>query len=198
MRRLSIVGLALLVAACVGVNSGPPGPTSKASPGTSRAPTASPAPGEIGEDLGEFACGFPHSFQGTTDRAQISGIVGGPHPGFDRMVFEFQGLGALAVPSIDFKTASPPFTRDPSGLPLEVAGKSFIVMSMHASTVDANGQQTYTGTNDFTPGLPTLQELVLAGDFEALSTWIIGLSHSACVRITAFDSPNRLVIDVGK
>ena len=198
MRRLSIIGLALLMAGCVGVNNGSPGPTSKSSPGASRAPTASPAAGEIGEDLGPFACGFPHSFQGSTDRAQISSIVSGPHPGFDRMVFEFQGLGALAVPSIDFKVASSPFAQDPSGLPLEVSGKSFIVMSMHASTVDANGQPTYTGTKDFTPGLPTLQELALAGDFEALSTWIIGLSHPACVRITAFESPNRLVIDMGK
>jgi len=46
--------------------------------------------------------------------------------------------------------------------------------------------------------LPTLVDLVEGGDFEAQSTWYLGLSGEACVRVLRLtdDGPPRLVIDV--
>ena len=47
-------------------------------------------------------------------------------------------------------------------------------------------------------GFPTLVHLVEAGDFEAQSTWIFGLSSEACIRVLTLtdEGAPRLVIDV--
>ena len=49
---------------------------------------------------------------------------------------------------------------------------------------------------DFDPGFAMLVDLVEGGDFEAQSTWYLGLNGEACVRVMLLSDPDRLVIDV--
>jgi hypothetical protein len=53
----------------------------------------------------------------------------------------------------------------------------------------------YTGPQRFTPDLPVLKEVAVAGDFEAVLRFGIGLSGQAATKIEELSSPARLVID---
>ena len=55
---------------------------------------------------------------------------------------------------------------------------------------------TGAGATDISAAFPTLVHLIEGGDFERQSTWYLGLSGEACVRVLLLDAPPRLVIDV--
>ena len=63
-------------------------------------------------------------------------------------------------------------------------------------SAEGDGTSTYTGPTEFSPGFPQLVELDESGDFEATSSWMIGLSEAGCVRVSTLSGPDRLVIDV--
>lgn len=120
----------------------------------------------------------------------------GTHPGYDRVVFEFEGSG---LPALRLDRVSPPFEKDPSGLPLTVEGTSFVRIQLEytsgAGYARPDGQPTYTGPSAFNPGYARLTSLVEAGDFEAQMTWIAGLTGRACYHVFGLKNPTRLVID---
>jgi hypothetical protein len=208
--RLAVVGLAVLImAGCFGgpaasPSSPPAEPTASAPPSsapaspaatepTSPAPTAEPVPSD---ELGPFSCDLPVVEDATVARAQIVDVRVGTHADYDRVVFEF----ADGLPEFTLDTATPPFTQDASGLPIEVEGSSFLRLTMRGGTKQTDdGTSSYDGPTDFDPGFPMLVDLIEGGDFEAQSTWYLGLDDAACVRVMQLvgegGSP-RLVIDV--
>jgi hypothetical protein len=126
-------------------------------------------------------------------RANITDVRAGTHDGYDRIVFQFRG----GIPQFDIKSATPPFTADPSDLPLTVQGSSFISITLHGGTAQTEtGASSYSGPRNFHLGFPTLVNLVQGGDFEAVSTWYAGLTRAACLRVSTLTAPDRLVIDV--
>lgn len=160
------------------------------SPGASASVEATASPSE---NLGPFACNLPVAAAATTDRAQITDVRVDTHDGYDRIVIEF----ASGLPEYTISAASPPFTHDPSGLPLNVAGSAILSIVMHDGTkVTPDGTLTYSGPTDFTPNLSKVVELVEAGDFEAVSSWYIGLASVSCIRVLTLSDPSRLVIDI--
>jgi len=155
-----------------------------------KAPTAAPEPTA---DLGDFICSYPYAVDGTSDRAQIDDVRVGSHKGYDRIVFQFQ----RSIPAMDVKVGKPPFSKDPSGLPLNVAGNDFLVFVLRGGTaVTPDGTLTYEGTTNFKPDYPLLVQFVQAGDFEAQSEWVAGLTGPACIRAFTLTGPDRLVIDL--
>ena len=172
------------------------GPSSPSASATTASP-GSPAP-EPTAGLAPFDCALPASLPATVDRAQIADVRVGSHgagaSGYDRIVFEFQGPG---IPEVTLRAGTPPFTQDPSGLPLPVRGTSFLVLVLHGATaITPDGTMTYSGSTDFTPGFPALTEFKEAGDFEAVSEWVAGLTGPSCHRLFVLKNPTRLVIDV--
>jgi hypothetical protein len=125
----------------------------------------------------------------------------GAHNGFDRVVFQFEEpnpnpAGNGGIPYFQIKTAKPPFTEDPSDLPIDVEGDAFArIIFQGASGYDFDGNATYDGPRRLTPGFGTLAQVVEGGDFEATMTWILGLSRPTCWQITELHDPDRLVID---
>lgn len=217
MKRIAGALLALTLAACT--TAGSPSPSGSAAPTAAtptRTPTAAPtaaveptaaptttptaaptkvptSPPEPTADLGDFICTYPYAVDGTRERAQIDDVRVGSHKGYDRIVFQFErGYSAL-----DVKVGKPPFTKDPSGLPLTVAGNDFLIFILRGGTgLDENMVPTYTGPTDFTPDYPLLVQFVRAGDFEAQSEWVAGLTGPACIRVFSLTGPDRLVIDL--
>jgi hypothetical protein len=59
-----------------------------------------------------------------------------------------------------------------------------------------DGTSSYDGSRDFDPGFPMLTDLIEGGDFEAQSTWYLGLSEEACVSVTLLEDEPRIVIDI--
>lgn len=163
------------------------------SPTTSAAPSAEPTPSE---DLGPFTCELPIVEDATVALANIVDVRIGEHDGYDRIVFEFeQGL-----PEITLGRATPPFTQDASGLPIEVEGDSFLRLTMRGGTKQTeSGTSSYDGPTEFEPDFEVLEHLVEGGDFEAQSTWYVGLDEDddVCVRVFGLDDGSpRLVIDL--
>jgi hypothetical protein len=206
MKRTVATAIALL-AVLAGCDAGlvpiaTPTPTATASPTASPSATVATSPGPTAPEptvgLAPFDCALPVQMPATVNRAQITDVRVGSHgpgaTGYDRIVFEFQGAG---IPEVTLKAGAPPFTHDPSGLPLPVQGSSFLVLLLHGATgITPEGQMTYTGLTDFKPGFPALTEFTQAGDFEAVSEWVAGLKAPSCHRVFILKNPTRLVIDL--
>jgi len=197
---------ALLAAACA--SPGPTASTLPAQTASSPAPpsTVTPAPTQPAPttvptpviSAPPFACGEPVGRPGTVPRAQISGLSVVNAAGLGRITFTFRPSGNVAaVPEVEIRPATPPFSKDPSGLPLEVAGTAFVEIVLHGGTaLDESYQPTYEGPVDFAPGGGPIVEMKRAGDFEAVSSWVVGLDGPSCVRILPFDGTSRLVIEL--
>ena len=192
---LAIVGL--LLAGCVGEATPPSntlGPSSTIPASTSAGESAPASDEPIPSDaLGAFSCDLPVVEDATVARALITDVRVGTHTDYDRVVFEF----ADGLPEITLDRATPPFTHDASGLPVEVDGSSFLRLTMRGGTKQTlDNTSSYDGPTDFDPEFPTLVHLVEGGDFEAQSTWYLGLTREACVRVLQLTDAPRLVIDV--
>ena len=211
-RRLAgaaVLAVSSLLAAC---SAGSPGgsaspsvavsnsiaPSATASPGESAPPSATPeatvsAAPEPTDNLVAFSCNQPANGVGSVSRAQIIDVRVGTHDGYDRIVFAFDG----GIPAYRVEIVDPPFTADPSGLPLDVEGSAFLRVTFDGGTrMMPDGSSSYDGPVAFTPGFDALAQLTEGGDFEAVSTWYAGLATDPCVRVLTLADPSRLVLDI--
>jgi len=173
--------------------SNAPSEPASVAPSASASVVPSEAPSEDPTESLPFACAPTMGIPATTDRAQITDVRVAEHEGYDRIVFEFSG----GIPETLIEAVLPPFFEDASGLPLTVNGTAFLRVTMHgASKVDPDGVVTYSGPTEFEPGLPQLVHLVEGGDFEAVSTWYLGMDGGGCLRVLTLSAPSRLVIDI--
>lgn len=203
MNRRSLsafVASLLLLAACQatgtqsptasdGAPSGPPGASE--TPGASPVASIDPAPSE---DLDPFSCELPVVMPATEPpNINVVDVRAGTHDGYDRVVFEFDS----GTPELTLDAAEPPFFQDGSGAPMEVEGEAFLQLIMRGATAMTDeGGSSYDGPRDFDPALPRLVDLIQGGDFEAQSTWYLGLAGETCTRVFTLSDPDRLVIDV--
>lgn len=112
------------------------------------------------------------------------------HPGFDRIVFRFDhGLPANRdVRYVDR------LVGDASGLPVRIAGRAVLqVRFRDAVAHDASGA-TVTGRKAFP--LPNVMTAVRSGDFEAVTTYGVGLAKRTPFHVFTLSNPDRVVIDV--
>lgn len=196
---LTLVLVMLPLTACLGGTTSPSASVapSASAPGASSAPAsvaASAAPSASAEDLGPFSCELPIHVDATVPRANIVDVRVGTHDGYDRAVVEFVG----GLPEVFVERATPPFVQDGSGNPLDVEGTSFLRVTLRGGTKQTDeGTSSYEGPRDFSTEFPMLVHFIEGGDFEAQSTWYVGLAEEACVRVLALDEEEpRLVIDV--
>jgi hypothetical protein len=200
----AILTAALILTACAGLRPGAGSPSASAtSPNASVEPSTAPPASEPAslppsaapsdEDLGPFACTFPVEERGEAVHSHLVDVRVGEHDGYDRVVFEFDN----GIPEYVLSQAEPPYAKDPSGLPMEVEGASVLHLALIGGTRwDAEYEATYDGPLSFEPAFDKVVHLVESGDFEAVSSWYIGLSADACVRVMALDGPDRLVVDI--
>ena len=175
-------------------SDGAPSPSTPAAstPASSSPASVEPVPSD---ELGAFSCDLPVVDDATVARAQITDVWVGAHVDYDRVVFEF----ANGLPEFTLDRAAPPFRHDATGMPVEVDGSSFLRLTMRNGTKQTeDSTSSYDGPIEFHPGFSTLIDLVEGGDFEAQSTWYLGLASEVCVRVIRLtdDGAQRLVIDV--
>jgi hypothetical protein len=113
------------------------------------------------------------------------------HPGFDRITFEFRGprpghrIGYVSQ-----------LVEDGSGEPVDLAGRAAInVVFQPANAHDADGHPTVSPQR-FEPGLPSLEEVALIGDFEAVVTYGLGVDHRVPFKVLELSNPSRIAIDI--
>jgi hypothetical protein len=190
----------LVLAACGTTASATPSATATSSDvpasvgeseGASPVASIDPAPSE---DAEPFSCDLPVVKPASEPpNINITDVRVGSHDDFDRVVFEFDS----GTPEFTLDHATPPFTQDPSGMPRDVEGEAFLQLVMRGGTKQTDaGTSSYDGPTDFDPALPRLVDLIEGGDFEAQSTWYLGLTGEACTRVFTLTDPDRIVIDV--
>src|SRR5262245_6094980 len=113
------------------------------------------------------------------------------HPGFDRVTFEFRGprpghrIGYVSQ-----------LVQDGSGKPVDLAGGAAInVVFELAQAHDSNGHPSVSPLR-FKPGLPSLKEVALIGDFEGVVTYGLGVDHKVPFKVLELSNPSRIAIDV--
>jgi hypothetical protein len=104
------------------------------------------------------------------------------------------------MPRYQLEEATPPFTEDPTGEPIEIQGEIFArIIFQGASGFDTDQTpvvETYTGPKEIKPGLEVLIEAERTTDFEATLGWAFGLSRRSCWKVTELTDPLRLTIDL--
>jgi hypothetical protein len=134
-------------------------------------------------------------------QALLVGVRVGSHEGYDRIVFEFASRNS---PSRDAATyeiarAAAPFTEDPSGRTIAIAGEPVLAITLRGATTQTlDSRSSYTGARDFLPRFDVLTQLKSRGDFEAVNSWLAGLRTPACVKTQVLTSPTRLVVDLAQ
>jgi hypothetical protein len=200
---VGIVGLALVGGLALlprgGGNLPAPAAASSATPtalptATPPATAASPVPSPTNTWI---ACSQPPSYSGgAASMANVTDVRVGTSAGYDRFVIQFDGpVPAYSVTSQD----SAAFMQDGTGKTLQLRGGAGVkIVVRGASGTDLNGNQTYPGAVDFTPGYPALQEARQVGDFERVFSWGLGIAQPSCLKVTVLTGPDRLVVDVLK
>ena len=110
------------------------------------------------------------------------------HAGFDRFVIEFGG----AVGGYDVqRQPAPTFVLDPSGQKATLAGSAGLLVRLHRASAMA-----YSGPTELRLGGSAIREARQIGNFEAVTSWGLGLSRPGCLRVSTLANPSRLVVDV--
>ena len=179
---------ALLALAACGDGGSDPAATATALPPADGETTPEPA-FEGGRDPVERSSALPGD---AGDIARLVDVRTGRHEGFDRVVFEF--TGTLPGYRVEYTTA--PAEGCGSGLAAEIAGAALLQVRMApAAAHDDDGASTF-GPQELTPGLPAILEIESTCDFEAILTWVVGLSETADFSVTDLVEPLRVVVDV--
>jgi len=119
----------------------------------------------------------------------------------DRVEFSFRasptgppGFRASYVP------AGQALVEDGSGAPIDLKASAYLVVRFEpAATADLSSEElvrTYTGPKRLdAPGARFVREVVKSGDFEAVVTWVVGLTDQR--PFTATVAGSRLVVTIG-
>jgi hypothetical protein len=118
----------------------------------------------------------------------------------DRVVFQFHGRGTIQAPRISYVDK---VTEDPSDLPVALLGEAFLTVVFHGARLDTAPTESdpdkvvrYDGPTRLTPRWPLLRELAITGDFEAVLSFGLGLSHRAGIHTTAPPGAACLILDL--
>jgi hypothetical protein len=121
----------------------------------------------------------------------LVGIRAAHHPTYDRVVFDFTG-GVPSTRSVRYVTQ---LIQDPSGLPKPIAGRAILAVTMSPTNAH-NSVGTPTAPASIAFALPNVMTAVRAGDFEAVTTYGIGLASKEPFTVFTLRNPDRLVIDI--
>ncbi len=121
----------------------------------------------------------------------LVGIRAAHHPGYDRIVFDFVG----GLPASRKVTYVPTLVGDASGRPVRIAGRAILQVRFYAANAhDDSGVATAPARIAFP--LPNIMTAVRSGDFEAVTSYGIGLAVKQPFKVFTLTGPDRVVIDI--
>lgn len=127
-----------------------------------------------------------------TATPQLVAVRAAHHPGIDRVVFEFKG----SLPPTRSAAYVNQLIGDASGLPVRIAGRAILqIRFTPAAAHDSLGRSTAPSRTAY--ALPNVMTTVRSGDFEAVTTYGIGLASRQPFRVFTLNSPPRVVLDIG-
>jgi Fe-S cluster biogenesis protein NfuA len=121
--------------------------------------------------------------------SRLEVIRAGHHPGFDRVVLEFDG--PVPVSQIRYVDT---LIGDPSGLPVPVPGRAVLRVVLRGAEAHDEFGDRASQRNTFP--LPNVMSALQAGDFEGVVTYGVGLAARRPFHTFTLTNPSRLVIDI--
>jgi hypothetical protein len=121
---------------------------------------------------------------GGAGQAQMFAISVGCHPTFDRFVIRARN----ALPGYDVRYVRR-VVADPSGMTVRLRGTKRILLVSHNATAHQLPRVR-------TPLCPNLRQVKVAGDFEGVVSFGLGLAHKTGFRVFRLTGPTRIVVDV--
>jgi hypothetical protein len=146
--------------------------------------TAGPG-GGVAEAATGFSVAGRHAAPTSPVQTVVTSVQVARGSGFDRVIFSFDG----AQPGYDVEYVRKA-TTEPAGTPLAVRGEAFLRVQLRPTSTVTPAPQP-----NLNPNFSRLQHVKGAGDFEALTTYVLGLSGKAPFRVMRLSKPNRLVVD---
>jgi hypothetical protein len=121
----------------------------------------------------------------------LVGVTATHRTGVDRVVFRFSGALPASV-TVGYVSR---LIADGSGRTVPVAGRAILRVRLTPTNAhDAAGHPTAPAQVAF--ALPNAMTAVRAGDFEAVTTYGIGLASRQPFTVTRLQSPSRIAVDV--
>jgi len=111
----------------------------------------------------------------------------------DRVVFEFRG-GLPADRQVEYVDR---LFADGSGRRVHVAGRALLLVRFERAQAHTDEGASTAAPRRVAFPLPNVVTAVRAGDFEAVTTYGIGLAKRTRVRVTTLQAPPRVVVEVG-
>ena len=113
--------------------------------------------------------------------------------GVDRVVFEFRG-GVPADRQVEYVDR---LFADGSGRRVRVAGRALLRVRFEPAQAHTDAGAPTAAPRRVAFALPNVLTAVRSGDFEAVTTYGLGLAKRTRVRVTTLQSPPRVVVEVG-
>ncbi len=172
---------------------------SASTPSTTKSATTTPASGvttSTAPSLGVPVGVQPYMaerVQKVPPATRLTGVRNGRQEGYDRIVFDFSG----PLPGSESVQYVAGVTQDGSGAPVPLNGEAFLkaVFSV-AEAHDDGGALSFPQGKRFDPGLTTVKEVALAGDFEGYVSFGLGVAGKVSFRVFELSNPSRVVVDV--
>jgi hypothetical protein len=125
--------------------------------------------------------------------AVLTAVRSAQHDGFDRIVFEFRDK---RLPGYHVEYIDRPVRQCGSGNPTSIAGDGWLEIRLEAAYAhDELGKPTVRDREQ-SLDLPIVREAELTCDFEAVVTWVLGVTSPNRYRVMELTEPTRLVVDI--
>ncbi len=146
----------------------------------------------------------PEGFEGTLEMtekqsptapgsATLQEVRTAPHPGFDRVVFEFQ---QEPLPGYRVEYLEEGARQCGSGEEVKTEGVGQILVRFNTAQAHTEEGSPTVAERERRPGLPILKEAKLICDFEGYVEWVLGTSTRKPYRVMELSEPPRLIVDV--
>jgi hypothetical protein len=132
----------------------------------------------------------PKTSPGSGGQAEVFGVATGCRPTFDRFVIRAR----FGTPRYDVRYRKR-IIEDGTGDPVPLLGTKRIRVLIHNARGHTKGG-TVLLPEVRTPLCPNLRQIKLAGDFEGVVTFGLGLRRKTGFRVFRLTGPRRIVIDV--
>ena len=123
----------------------------------------------------------------------LDAVRTGRHPGYDRVVFQFEGA---QVPGYRIEYVREITLGETDDQYLTLQGGALVQVTFQGTASDDYRPGTQTIPDKFTPDLAQVKQLGLAEDWEGVVRLGIGLDHRAGFRVLELHEPARVVVDV--
>lgn len=114
------------------------------------------------------------------------------HGDVDRVVFEFRG-GLPTSRQVQYVDR---LTADGSGRPVRVAGQALLRVRLEPAQAHTDAGAATAAPRRVAYALPNVLTAVRSGDFEAVTTYGLGLARRTPFTVSTLQSPPRVVIEV--